>query len=84
MNTPTLTMKNNSCMFRCGESINKNLNMEDWIANDEEDYVNKGVFFQIRIFKKIKKKINIQNKNSVLFDSERFSNEFIKMLSEII
>ena len=85
MNTPTLTMKNNSCMFRCGESINKNLNMEDWIANDEEDYVNKGVFFSNKNFlKKIKKKINIQNKNSVLFDSERFSNEFIKMLSEII
>ena len=45
MNTPTLTMKNNSCMFRCGESINKNLNMEDWIANDEEDYVKIKEFF---------------------------------------
>ena len=32
MNTPTLTMINNSCMFRCGESINKNLKMNEWIA----------------------------------------------------
>ena len=48
MNIPTLTMKNNSFMFRCGESINKNLNMDNWIANDEEDYIDKGVFFVIK------------------------------------
>ena len=85
MNTPTLTMKNNSCMFRCGESINKNLNMNDWIANDEDDYVDKGIYFSNKKFlKNIRKKIDSQNKKSILFDSKRFSNEFVDMLYQIV
>ena len=63
MNTPTLTMKNNSCMFRCGESINKNLNMDDWIANDEDDYVDKGIYFSNKNFKNIRKKSILKTKN---------------------
>mgnify|MGYP001188247027 CR=1 FL=1 len=85
MNTPTLTMKNNSCMFRCGESINKNSNMDDWIANNEQEYVDKAVFFSNKkLLKNIKKRFNSQNEHSVLFDSKKFSNEFVKMISEII
>ena len=40
MGVPILTKINdNSFWFRTGESINKNLNMNDWIAKDENDYV---------------------------------------------
>ena len=78
-------MKNNSCMFRCGESINKNLNMNDWIANDEDDYIDKGIYFSNKKnFKNIRKKMDSQNKKSILFDSKRFSNEFVDMLYQIV
>ena len=84
MNIPTLTMKNNSLMFRCGESINKNLNMDNWIANDEEDYIDKGVFFcNKKELNVVKKKLKHQNSNCVLFDSKKFSNEFLEMILKI-
>ena len=84
MNIPTLTMKNNSFMFRCGESINKNLNMDNWIANDEEDYIDKGVFFcNKKELNVVKKKLKHQNSNCVLFDSKKFSNEFLEMILKI-
>ena len=34
MGVPTLTKENNSFLFRCGESINNNLNMQNWIAKN--------------------------------------------------
>ena len=71
-------------MFRCGESINKNLNMDNWIANDERDYIDKGVFFcNKKKLNDIKKKLNHQNTNCVLFDSKKFSNEFLEMILKI-
>ena len=46
MGVPILTKINeNSFWFRTGESINQNLNMSDWIAKDENDYVQKAVKF---------------------------------------
>ena len=84
MNIPTLTMKNNSFMFRCGESINKNLNMDNWIADDEKDYIDKGVFFcNKKKLNDIKRKLNNQNPHCVLFDSKKFSNEFLAMILKI-
>ena len=45
MGVPTLTKENNSFLFRCGESINNNLNMKNWIAKNTNDYVNKAEDF---------------------------------------
>ena len=46
MGVPILTKINeNSFWFRTGESINQNLNMSNWIAKDENDYVQKAVKF---------------------------------------
>ena len=43
MGVPVLTMAGYNFNSRCGESINKNLNMEQLIAKDEDDYVQKVV-----------------------------------------
>ena len=43
MGVPVLTMAGYNFNSRCGESINKNLNMEQLIAKDEDDYVSKAV-----------------------------------------
>ena len=38
MGVPVLTMKGNNFTSRCGESINNNLNLKEFIADDENDY----------------------------------------------
>ena len=43
MGVPLLTKKGNNFYSRIGTSINKNLDMEDWIANDEKDYILKAI-----------------------------------------
>ena len=47
MGVPVLTMAGYNFNSRCGESINKNLNMEQLIAKNEEDYISKAVNLNI-------------------------------------
>ena len=44
MGVPVLTMKGFNFNSRCGESINRNLKLEDFIAEDGEDYIKKALF----------------------------------------
>ena len=76
MNTPTLTMKNNSCMFRCGESINKNINMDNWIASDEVDYVERGVSYCNKKLNVVKKKLNIKTQTAFFLTQKNFLMSF--------
>ena len=45
MGKPVLTMKGNNFNSRCGESINLNVSLDEFIAEDEDDYINKAVNF---------------------------------------
>ena len=83
-NIPILTMKNESHMFRCGESINGLLKCNDWIANDIEDYIFKAKKFcndkNLYLYKKsLRKNPNKQK----LFDSKQFASDFLKMLEDV-
>ena len=82
MCVPILTMKGDYFISKCGESINSNLNMKDWIANNIEDYVAKCILFSkdFDILDKIKNKLILNSRNSDLFNSEKFSEEFSKTL----
>ena len=85
MGVPIITMENNSFMFRSGESINKNLKMDDWIAKNEEDYVTKTIKFSENKNYLAKLKYELKNiaSKSPLFDSNNFSDDFYKMLLSI-
>ncbi|MBD1168836.1 hypothetical protein IDH29_06665, partial [Pelagibacterales bacterium SAG-MED06] len=58
MGVPVITMAGYNFNSRCGESINKNLNLEYLIAKDEEEYISKAInlsnntkkFFELRKF----------------------------------
>lgn len=82
MCVPILTMKGDYFISKCGESINSNLNMKEWIANNMEDYVAKCILFSkdFDILDKIKNKLILNSRNSYLFNSEKFSEEFSKTL----
>ena len=85
MGVPTLTMVNDSNMFRCGESINNNLDMSEWIAKDENDYLEKALEFSGKKYcEKLKKELKVKSKSSNLFNTTSFAKDFIKMIYEIL
>ncbi|MBH43809.1 MAG: hypothetical protein CMP25_03345 [Rickettsiales bacterium] len=83
-NIPILTLKNESHMFRCGESINSLLKNDDWIAYDIKDYIFKAKKFcnnkKLYLYKKA---LNKNPNKKKLFDSKQFSKDFLKMLEDI-
>ncbi len=84
MGVPILTMKNDSIMFRCGESINKNLNMNNLISNDKDDYIEKALVFSKSKGQKFsKKKQSSEFQKSCLFDSKLFSENFVRLISKL-
>ncbi len=84
-NVPVLTMKGYNFNSRCGESINKNLDLQYLIAKDEKDYIDKT----IELSNNLEKLNNIRNKifdralDGPLFDTKSFSHNFFKELSKL-
>ena len=86
MGVPVLTMAGYNFNSRCGESINKNLNMEQLIAKDEEEYVSKAVDFSSNRekFMDLRKSVFLNAMKSPLFDKKKFAKNFYNSLKEII
>ena len=86
MGVPVLTMAGYNFNSRCGESINKNLNMEHLIAKDEDDYVSKAVSLSIERdkFLKLRKSIFLDAIQSPLFNKKKFAENFFNSLRKII
>ncbi len=84
MGVPVLTMKGYNFNSRCGESINKNLNLMSMIADDENDYISKAKEYLDK--EKLVNTRNIVFNNllkSPLFDAKKFSKEFLGSLEAI-
>ena len=85
MGVPLFTKKGNNFYSRIGTSINNNLGMTEWIADDEKDYFVKILkltsnFNQLSQTRKyLINKVN----DSTLFNSYLFANNFNKMLWKI-
>ena len=86
MGKPVLTMKGNNFNSRCGESINLNVNLDEFIAENEIDYINKAVNFSKspnrleNLNKDLRKKVL----SSPLFDTETFSKDLQSIFLDII
>ncbi len=85
MNVPVLTRKGFNFNSRCGESILKNANLIDFIAEDKADYVNKAIYYSKNIEELKDKRFYLYENilNTPLFDTKNFSSSFIKKLEEI-
>ncbi len=85
MGVPVLTMKGFNFNSRCGESININLGLEDYIANDTDDYINKAIDFKNDFNKVINLKKNLRKKalNSNLFNVKEFGKKFSEILTNL-
>ena len=71
---------------RCGESILKNSNLENFIANNNEDYINLAVYYSNNIEKLdgIRKKLFKQIEGSPLFDTKEFTDDFCCALDDML
>ena len=85
-NVPVITKAGFNFNSRCGESILKNANIEDFIATNNEDYINKAVFYANNIDKleDVRKQLFEKIEKSPIFDTKAFSENFIKALNDMI
>jgi predicted O-linked N-acetylglucosamine transferase (SPINDLY family) len=86
MGVPVLTMKGFNLNSRCGESIIRNLNLTELIADNEIDYVEKAIALQdeknlIKI-----SGLNLRDKalSSPLFDTDSFTKDFEKIMLNLV
>ena len=85
MGLPVLTMKGFNFNSRCGESIMKNMNMQEMIANDEIDYFNKAISIVNDKNSMKKNLINLRERtlSSPLFDTDTFANDFCNLIKHV-
>ena len=85
MGVPVLTMKGYNFNSRCGESINKNIGMENLVAKDKNDYINKATELSEDLTKltSIRKKIFQNATQSPLFDAKNFSKNFFYIIKNL-
>jgi len=85
MGVPVITMKGYNFNSRCGESIIKNLGIENLISNNEEDYILKAqnIADDQEELSKLRKKIFSTSYETPLFNTKKFSQDFFSILEKI-
>jgi len=85
MGVPVLTMRGSNFNSRCGESINLNLGMNEFIARDEKDYFDKAVELQknLKKLELLRRSLREKALNSPLFDVNNFTIEFTSILKRV-
>ena len=85
MGVPVLTMKGFNFNSRCGESINANLGMYEFIAVDEKDYLSKAIQLQEDLTKLelLRGSLRERALASPLFDVDNFTNDFSLILKKV-
>ncbi len=86
MGLPVLTMKGFNFNSRCGESINKNIDLHHFIANDDDDYVNKAqsLMKEKNLHGTYGNNLRKKAISSPLFDTDTFAKDFENLLKKII
>ena len=85
MNVPVLVIKGYNFNTRCGQSIIKNLGINDLISENKEDYVSKAIKLANNKdrLRKMRKKIYDNLPKTSLFNTKEFSKYFGETLLRI-
>jgi predicted O-linked N-acetylglucosamine transferase (SPINDLY family) len=85
MGVPLLTMKGERFLSNCGESINANLGMHEWIAKNKNDYYEKAIKFSENTHNLNLTRKNLHSKaiNSPLFNSKEFAKNFSEIIKKL-
>ncbi len=85
MGVPVLTMEGYNFNSRCGESINKNLNIDYLISKNHSEYVEKATELsknKVRI-KELRDKVFNDSIKSPLFDTNKFNKNFFSVIESV-
>ncbi len=85
MGVPVLSLKGDRFMSHMGESINHNVGMSDWIAQNPNDYIRKAAKFASNLgdLNLARQRLWGRRSSCPLFDSIRFAGNFEKALLEL-
>jgi predicted O-linked N-acetylglucosamine transferase (SPINDLY family) len=85
MCVPTLTCAGDTFLSRCGKSINTNLGLNDWICENDEEYISKAIKFSCdpESLQKTKNFLLENKSQSKLFNSEIFVKNFSESLKKV-
>jgi predicted O-linked N-acetylglucosamine transferase (SPINDLY family) len=87
MGVPVLTLKGNNFVSRCGYSINKNLNLEQLIAKDKKDYIEKAINLasssNLKNLNTLRNSLRKKAMVSPLFNTSELAENFSKELIKI-
>jgi len=86
MGVPVLTMSGNNFNSRTGESINRNLNLDELICKDQNEYIVKAssLATDINKIRYLRHLVFSESLNSPLFNKKEFSDEFFSALQRLI
>jgi predicted O-linked N-acetylglucosamine transferase (SPINDLY family) len=86
MCVPVLTKKGNTFLSKCGESLNITLGLDEWICNDEIDYINKAIYMSKNIDKLqfVKNYLFDNRKEFKLFDSKNLAENLEAAFKDMI
>jgi predicted O-linked N-acetylglucosamine transferase (SPINDLY family) len=78
MGIPVLALKGNSFLSGTATSLANNAGLNDWVASDVDDYVNKAVQFASDLYKLAELRSSLRDRvfKSPLFDTPRFAKNF--------
>ena len=82
MGVPTLTLKGDIFLYKCGASINKNIKLDQFIANNKNEYVNKAgeISKNFQELSNIRKSIRKRLIESPVFDNMGLTKNLSKIL----
>ena len=82
MGVPILVLKGKKFISKCGESINHNLEMSDWIAENNEDFISKAtrICSDYKKLSDLRSNLRLKAINSPLFDTKKFAKNFHEAL----
>ena len=86
MGVPVLTIKGKTFNSRYGYSINKNLNLDNFIASNKNDFIQKAISISSNLIalNKLRKNLRDLSLESALFDIKKFNANFLKIINKVI
>ena len=85
MGVPLLTKNGSSFVSRTTQSVNCNIGMSDWVAENENEYISKAIEFSKKFsqLSEIRKRILLTSLESPLFNSPLFAEQFKNLVLKI-
>ena len=82
MGVPVLVLKGDRILFHSGENVNYNLGMDDWVAENQDQYLSQAVMFSSDLDRlaTIRRNLRQQALKSPLFDAPRLAVHFSRLL----